>query len=147
VNQFYRRKPRTNIWRDIGSRFAPVELVHRSGDLYWFAVCAGKMGSPVRRFITTYTRKCQKFKLNPTEWSPRVRVRVMVLPKDKVFRSWYLCERLMGHLVTALSHDGVWESLDLKSRWPDIGSRFAPVKLVHRSGDLSQLTFLASFLV
>jgi hypothetical protein len=23
--------------------------------------------------------------------------------------------------------------------WPDIGSRFAPVKLVHRSGDLPQI--------
>jgi hypothetical protein len=33
VNQFYRRKPQTNIWPDIGSRFAPVKLVHRSGDL------------------------------------------------------------------------------------------------------------------
>jgi hypothetical protein len=33
VNQFYRRKPRTNIWPDVGSRFAPVKLVHRSGDL------------------------------------------------------------------------------------------------------------------
>jgi hypothetical protein len=30
---FYRRKPRTNIWLDIGSRFAPVKLVNRSGDL------------------------------------------------------------------------------------------------------------------
>jgi hypothetical protein len=30
VNQFYRREPRTNIWPDIGSRFATVKLVHRS---------------------------------------------------------------------------------------------------------------------
>jgi hypothetical protein len=53
VNQFYRRKPRTNIWPDIVSRFAPVKLVHLSGASYWFAVCAGKIGSPVSRFITT----------------------------------------------------------------------------------------------
>jgi hypothetical protein len=30
VNQFYRREPRTNIWPDIGSRFATVKLVHQS---------------------------------------------------------------------------------------------------------------------
>jgi hypothetical protein len=36
VNQFYRREPRTNIWPDIGP---------------WSADRAGKIGSPVMRFI------------------------------------------------------------------------------------------------
>jgi hypothetical protein len=35
LNQFYRSEPRTNIWPDIGSRFATVKLVHRS-EIYHF---------------------------------------------------------------------------------------------------------------
>ena len=33
VNQFYRREPRTNAWPDIGSRFSPVKLVPRFGQI------------------------------------------------------------------------------------------------------------------
>jgi hypothetical protein len=44
-------------WWTIGPRFAPVKLVHRSCDLLvdnWSAVRAGKIGSPVMRFIIAH---------------------------------------------------------------------------------------------